>query len=122
MPCRSRLSVHAYANRGFYTEFPGFGASRAGFVSRRRTILTRLIIGDGPPPCPFEVVVLAALERPQKSHQSGQAEHQRQRNQEYEDFHQLSSRTPRCARSAFSSTSMDQPDIPAAPTSGVARP
>jgi hypothetical protein len=81
-----------------------------------------LVIGNRPPPRPFEVVVLAVLERPEKSHQADETKRQRQWHEKYQDFHQPTPLAPRCARSAFDITSNDDPDIAAAATSGVARP
>src|SRR5215212_3456472 len=83
---------------------------------------SRLVIGNRAPARPLEVVVLAVLERPEKSHQADGAERQCQRHEKYQNFHQESSRAPRCARNAFTITSSDEPAIAAAATSGVARP
>src|SRR6187399_2854991 len=90
--------------------------------SGSRILPNRLIIGDRPPPCSLEVIILTVLEGPEKSDQAYQTEHQRQRNENDQDFHQASSLLPLRARSAFNNTSRDEPDIAAAATSGVARP
>jgi hypothetical protein len=41
------------------------------------------IIRNRPPPCPFKIIVLAVLKRPEKPHQ---AEHQRQGNEKHQNF------------------------------------
>src|SRR5258708_40123110 len=79
---------------------PNLRSRRLG-GSVRRMLRHRLIIGNGPPGRAVEIVILAALERPEKSEQPHEAEAERQRHQNDEHFHHdLRCATPR-ARSAF---------------------
>src|SRR5262245_46489904 len=82
----------------------------------RRLIRRRVVIHDGAPGGAVEVVVLAALERPQKSDEAEEPERERHGYEKDQDFH------GRLARSAFAVTSKDEPDMAIAATSGVARP
>src|SRR4051812_25021639 len=91
-------------------------------AARGRILNNRRVVGDRAPARPFEVVILAVLERPEKAGQAETAERQCQRHQKYQDFHQQSSLAPRWARNAFRITSSDEPDIAAAAISGVAKP
>src|SRR5512140_3590542 len=65
-----------------------------------------------------DIIVLAALERPQEGKEAGEAQPQRHRHQIDQDVHD---RLPR-ARSAFSVTSSDDPDIANAAIKGVTAP
>src|SRR5262245_58961977 len=104
-------------------------------------LLWRIVVGDGAPGRAFEVVGLAALERPEKCRQAGETEGQCKRNEDDEDLHQapsplkaglaaepasaspcLTSAPALRARSAFSITRMDEPDMAAAAISGVTMP
>src|SRR4051812_45615837 len=80
------------------------------------------VIRDGAPGCALEIVILSALERPQKCEQPDQSEPERQRHQNDEYFHHDLSGAARRARSAFSITSNEDPDIAAAAIRGVAKP
>ena len=68
-----------------------------------------------------DVVVLTALERPQKGDQPGQAEHQRHRHQVDQDVHEPNPGRSR-ARNAFTVTRSEEPDMASAAISGVTRP
>src|SRR5262249_35853941 len=97
---------------------------------------------DGAPGCAVEVLILAALQRPEERREPGKTKRQRERDEDDEDLHQLLSRLKaasaaasrvqllaafavapaRRARSAFSMTRMDEPDIAAAAIKGVTTP
>src|SRR5262245_49396202 len=76
----------------------------------------RLVIHDGAPGGAVEVIVLAALERPQKAGEAKQAEGERHGHEEDQDFH------GHLALSAFAVTNTEDPDMAIAATSGVASP
>jgi len=87
--------------------------------ARRSLLLTGFVIRDRAPSRAFEVVILAAPERPEECQQPDKTQSQRKRHEDHQDFHDI----PRgCALSAFSMTSRDEPDIAAAAISGVTRP
>src|SRR4051812_40274149 len=79
-----------------------------------------LIIGNSPPGRAVEILILTALQRPEKSAQARQTKAKRQRHEKDEDFHHGLRGTTRRTRSAFKITSREEPDIAAAATSGVA--
>ena len=76
-PQRHLAIVSATAHRRLPEAF-GIGGLWRGCVqsgaSRGRIWGNGLVIGDGAPTCPLEVVVLAVLERPEKTHQADGAE------------------------------------------------
>ena len=91
-----RLKVYAIGSWRYRVHMEGrvVAASMREEGSHR----ARLVIGNRAPACPFEVVILAVLERPEKTHQADGAERQCQRHQK----HQMHERTPdgaygRCA-------------------------
>ena len=88
----------------------------------RWTFPRRLVIGDGAPGRALEIVILAALQRPEKSEQADQPEAERQRHQDHQHFHHDLPCATRRARSAFSMTRIEEPDIAAAAISGVTTP
>src|SRR5215216_1185930 len=83
---------------------------------------SRLIIRNGPPGRAVKVVILTALERPEKSEQPCETEAERQRHQNDEHFHHGLRCATRRARSAFNITSSEEPDIASAAISGVTNP
>jgi len=75
---------------------PGHRAERhlsraAPEPSFTRRIFGWLIVGDGPPGRAVEIVILAALERPEKARQADGSERERERNEKHENFHQAAS-------------------------------
>src|ERR1700750_963282 len=104
-------------------------------------LLRRIVVGDGAPGCAVEIVILAALQRPEEGRETGQTERQRQRDEDDEDLNQapssrkavsvarrdsvpvgLTSVPALRARSALSITRMEEPDIAAAAIRGVTMP
>lgn len=70
----------------------------------------------------FEVVILAAAQRPEKSGEPEKPEDKGGGHEEDEDIHRLPFALPRFSRSEFSVTVIEELDIATAATSGVTKP
>src|SRR6266508_1935998 len=118
LPARQKAyAIHAaFWNRAETTRKRRGLARLAFLVARRRHSL--VLVHDRTPGGAVEIVVLAALERPQEGGEAQKAE--RHRHQVDQDFHDGSLR--RFARSAFTVTRTDEPDMASAATRGVASP
>src|ERR1019366_4134503 len=69
--------------------------------SVRRNFPRRLVICNGAPGRSLEIIILPALERPEKSEQADEPEAERQRHENYHDFHHDLPCATRRARSAI---------------------
>ena len=81
-----------------------------------------VVVGDRAPGCSVEIIILAALQRPEEADETGKSKRKGQRDQDDHHFHDEVSSATRRARSAFSITRIDDPDIAAAAISGVTTP
>ena len=95
--------------------------SRLRRANRGRLRRSLVFVLDRAPGRTVEIVVLTALQRPQKSGEPEQAEAERKRHEINEYVHQRAPFRAR-ARKALTVTRSEDPDMEIAATSGVARP
>src|SRR5689334_18558827 len=85
-------------------------------------VLRAIILRNGTPCGPIQIIVLATLQRPEKADKPGEPKEQSKRNKIDQDFHGNSFPAGDRARSEFNITRSDEPDIAAAAINGVVKP